>query len=110
MVERGEGTHQLEIVWSAGLTLVEQQPRCHCLLSLGMVHDPGRELGAGALFVEHLWVPLQLKVNSMLRPRNLMTLSLSVKSIGLEMRWDQPDVLSMGWQKSGSVCQEAVRL
>ena len=96
MVERGDETHRLGIVWPAGLRLVEQQPRCHCLLPLEMVLDPGQELGAP-------WDPLELKVNPMSSPQYLVTLALSEKSIRLGMRADQPDSLSMGWQISGSV-------
>jgi hypothetical protein len=81
VVVSGEGTHRLGIVCSAGLTLVGQQPRCHCPLPLGVILDPGQELRA--LWVERLWVPLQLKVSPMSGPRNLMTLSLSVKKVGL---------------------------
>jgi hypothetical protein len=44
----------------------------------------------------------------MSRPRSLMMLPLSVKPVGLEMGWGQPDVLSMGGQISGSECQGAV--
>jgi hypothetical protein len=105
MVEGVEVTHQLEIVWSAELELVEKQPCYHCLLPLGIVLDPGQELGV--LWVEHLWVPLELKVNLRSRPRSLMMLSQSVKSAGLQMGWDHPDGLLM---VSGSVSQEAVCL
>ena len=63
MVERVEVTHRLVIVWSAGLKLVEQQPRFHRLLPLGIVLDPGQ--GLGELWVEYLWVPLQLEANPM---------------------------------------------
>ena len=41
MVERVEVTHRLEIEWSSGLELVEQQPRFHRLLPLGIVLDSG---------------------------------------------------------------------
>jgi hypothetical protein len=96
MVERGDETHRLEIVWPAGLRLVVQQPRCHCLLPLKMVLGPGQELRAS-------WDPLELKVNPMSSPQYLVTLALSEKPIRLEMRADPPDALSTGWHISGSV-------
>ena len=109
MVERVEVTHQLEIVWSAGLELVEQQPCFHCLLLLGIVLDPGQELRV--LWDEHLWVPLELKVNPRSRPQSLMVLSQLVELVvGLPMGWDHPDGLLTEGQISGSVSQEAVGL
>lgn len=97
MVERGDETHRLEIVWLAGLRLVEQQPRCRCLLPLEMVLDPGQESGAS-------WDPSELMVNPMSSPQYLVMPALSEKPIQLGMQVDQPDALLTRWQISGWVC------